>query len=315
MTGDPAVSPAVTITTVLYNSVATLGAYADGVAQALEDGVVHVIAVDNASPDASGQEFRRLLPRATLLQSPVNGGFAAGCNMSWPLVESRYWLLLNPDVEPTAEGLATLAEWMDEHPRVAIASPALRGADGRLIPVVVPHDTLWRPLLEAMRLHKLIPEPHRSRLLLSGRRRTPAEGAYWVQGAAMMVRCDALKSVGLMDESFFMYGEEREWCRRIVRSGWSIGFCAEVEFTHAEGESAKRTWGDAQRIRHEVEGHIRATRRMRGRAFARMLALCLAVTLWAEAADPRRSSRSGAPEQRMRARFYSRAFRRLPNSA
>jgi len=297
--------PAVTVTTVLFNSEASLPRYAEALAPSVERGLVRAIAVDNASPDGSAALIERLLPEIETIASPSNLGFAGGCNRAWPLVESRYWLLLNPDVEADAEGIERLVEWMDSHPRVGLASPRLRGMDGGEEPVARPHDSLWRPPLEALRLHKLLPERLREKWLLSGRRATPETIDGWVPGAALIARSEAVAEAGPLDGSLFMYGEDREWCWRMARAGWQVGVCAEVEFAHGHGGSAIETWGEGERVRREVAGHLRATGKMRGGAWTRAFALLAGLALLAESLDPRRGE--ARELRRGRARLYLRA--------
>lgn len=293
----------VTVTTVLYNSERSLTQYAKQLKPALRDGSVRIVAVDNASPDRSAAVFRRLLPQAEVLSNDANLGFGAGCNRAWPEVRTRYWLLLNPDVLATAADIAALARWMDERPDIGVASPLLRASDGSKRSVARAHDSLWRPLLELLRLHKLVPEPWRSRWLLSGRRTTPQKIRGWVPGAALIVRTEAVGAVGLFDESLFIYGEDREWCWRMARAGWGIGVCEDLELVHEGGTSASATWAEEERVAHEVSGHLRATRRMRGAWFARSFALVNGTALWIESCDARRD-RSVRAELRERAKAY-----------
>lgn len=298
-----------TVTTVLYNSADQLDAYAGAIGSAVASGLVEVIAVDNASPDQSAAELERLLPQARLIRSPVNGGFASGCNRAWPFVRTRYWLLLNPDVEADAASIARLVDWMDRHPAVGAASPRLHDSEGRPIPVARVHDSLWRPFVELLRLHKLVPEPWRSRLLLSGRAQTPATIAGWVPGAAMIVRSEVVRVAGALDDSLFMYGEDREWCWRIRRSGWLIGVCSDVVLAHVGGSSAEATWGGHERIRREVAGHLRVTCRIHGGLYAHCLAALTALALLAEAVDGRRPATARA-QTRLRGLAYLRAASR-----
>jgi len=295
----------VTVTTVLYNSEDSLPGYAAGLKPSVERGLARLIAVDNDSPDESAALLERLLPGVETISNPSNLGFAAGCNRAWPLVQSRYWLLLNPDVEAGPDGLALLVEWMDRHPEVGLASPLLRGPDGGEEPVARPHDSLWRPPVEALRLHKLLPERLRERWLLPGRGSTPEIVDGWVPGAALIARAEAVADVGPLDERLFIYGEDREWCWRMARGGWQVGVCAEVEFAHGHGESAKATWTEEERIRREVAGHLGATRLMRGALWTRAFALLAGVLLLADSLDPRRDRARTA--RRARARLYLRA--------
>src|SRR5579859_1283423 len=278
---------AVTVTTVLYNSGAGLERYAAALGPAVDRGL-RVIAVDNASPNDDATTLQQLLPLAELVRSDENRGFAAGCNLAWPLVDTPYWLLLNPDVEATYANIGCLVQWMEAHPDVGIASPRLVSSDGDALHTARAHDALWRPVLELLRLHKLIPEPWRSRALLSGRARTPTTIHGWVPGAAMIARSTAVRQVGPLDEELFMYGEDREWCWRFERAGWKVGLCDTAEFVHSGGTSASATWTDEERARREVSGHLLASKRMRGWAWTRLFAVLLAVTLRLEALDHRR---------------------------
>jgi GT2 family glycosyltransferase len=285
--GEVGETPAVTVTTVLYNSQASLPGYAAALRPSVEKGLARLIVVDNDSPDGSAALLERLLPGAETIANPSNLGFAAGCNRAWPLVQSRYWLLLNPDVEAEPGGLERLVEWMDEHPEVGVASPRLLAPNAGEEPVARPHDSLWRPLVEALRLHKLLPERLRERWLLPGRGATPEIVDGWIPGAALIARAEAVADVGPLDERLFIYGEDREWCWRMARGGWQVGVCAEVEFVHGHGESAKVTWTEQERIRREVAGHLGATRLMRGALWTRAFTLLAGLLLLADSLDPR----------------------------
>jgi GT2 family glycosyltransferase len=300
----PSSGPAVTVTTVLYNSAGDLGRYAASLAPSLERGLVRVIAIDNASPDEGGTLLPRLLPGAELISSARNLGFAGGCNLAWPRVRSRYWMLLNPDVETSAAGIERLVEWMDEHSDVGLASPRLRGLAGEEMPVARAQDSLLRPLVRALRLHKLLPGRLRSRWLLPGEREATEIVDGWVPGAALIARAEAVAEVGPLDESLFMYGEDREWCWRMSRAGWKIGVCREVEFAHGHGTSAKATWSEPERACREIVGQLEAGRRMHGRLWATTLALLAGAVLLAESLDPRR--REQRVPRRLRGRLYLR---------
>jgi GT2 family glycosyltransferase len=290
--------PAVTVTTVLYNSEASLARYAAAIAPSLEGGLVRLVAVDNASPDRSAAVLMRLLPGVELIPSASNLGFAGGCNRAWPRVRSRYWMLLNPDVEADAAGIERLVAWMDSHPNIGLASPRLRGPDGDKMPVARAQDSLLRLLVRALRLHKLLPRRLRSRWLLPGERGKTEIFDGWVPGAALIARTEAVTQVGPLDESLFMYGEDREWCWRMARAGWAIGVCGEVEFVHGHGTSAKATWSDRERTGREVAGQLGAARRMHGRLWATALALLAGAVLLAESLDPRSGDARAARRQR-----------------
>jgi len=297
-------APPVTVTTVLYNSEASLERYAAALAPGIERGLVRLVAVDNASPDGSAATLKRLLPGAELISSASNRGFAGGCNLAWPEVETRYWMLVNPDVEAAAAGLEQLVAWMDRHPNVGLASPRLRGPDGGEMPVARAQDSLVRPLVRALRLHRLLPTRWRSRWLLPGERESTETVDGWLPGAALIARAEAVAEVGPLDESLFMYGEDREWCWRMARAGWEIGVCCDVELVHGHGTSARATWSEPERMRREVAGQLGAARRMHGRPWATGLALLAGAVLLVESLDPRHGESRAT--RRLRARQYLR---------
>lgn len=294
---------AVTVTTVLYNSEASLERYAEAMAPSLERGLVRVLAVDNASPDGSAARLRELLPDVELIANPSNLGFAAGCNLAWPRVETRYWMLVNPDVEADAAGVERLVAWMDAHPRVGLASPRLRGADGEEEVVERAQDSPLRSLVRALRLHRLLPRGPRSRWLLP-REREPREIVDgWIPGAALIARSEAVAEVGPLDESLFMYGEDREWCRRMARAGWEIGVCREVAFVHGHGTSARATWDEGERARRELAGQLGAARAMHGPLWARSFALVVGLIQLAKSVGRPEAAKAA---QRARGRLYLR---------
>jgi GT2 family glycosyltransferase len=310
MTLDPPPTPAVTVTTVLYNSADTLESYAKGLEPGLRSGFLRVVAVDNASPDRSATFLRRRLPGASVIANDSNRGFAAGCNSAWPSVTTRYWLLLNPDVQADPDGIERLVRWMDSRPDVGVASPLLRSPDGRELPVARPPDSLWRPIIEALRLHKLLPNGVRSRLMLAGGRERQERIRGWIPGTALIARAEAVRATGLLDERLFMYGEDVEWCSRMRDRGWAVGVCSEVQFLHDLGKSARKTWGE-QQVAREVTGQLTAIEASRGRRWRRAFALVTALALAIESIDPRRSAATRA-EARRRGRLYLRGFRRRP---
>jgi GT2 family glycosyltransferase len=293
----------VTITTVLYNSAGSLARYAAQLGRARTDPRIRFIIVDNASPDDSAQLAAQLLPGAQLIRNTENLGFGGGSNRAWPDVRSRYWLLLNPDVAADAQGIERLVAWMDRHPSVGVASPLLCDDEGRAIPIERAHDSLWRPVVETLRLHKLLPRGLRARWLLPGHGSTADTIRGWVPGAALIARTSAVSATGPFDERLFMYGEDRELCWRMLGAGWQIGVCRAVCFVHPAGASARRTWGDDERTRREVSGHLRASELMRGSVWTHALAAIVGASLTAAAADPRTEPQT-RDELRLRGRCY-----------
>ena len=299
----------VSVTVVLYNSDGHLRACLAGLHGDLSGGLAELIAVDNASPDASARITEESVPAARLIRSPVNLGFAGACNLAWPAVGGRYWLLLNPDVVLDPGALMELVGWMDQHPEVGIVSPWLRdGTTGELAYPGRAFPSIFRTLVELLRVHLLLPARVRGGLL---------QGAYvksmttstarpdWVPGAAMLVRRKAVEEAGLLDESFFLYGEDVEWCWRMRRSGWKIAADPWAVATHYASASSLRTWSDEEVGDRIAAGILQACRTVRGSPYARVYALLTVVAMSLEAWHP-----GNAPGIRRRAASSRRAWLR-----
>jgi N-acetylglucosaminyl-diphospho-decaprenol L-rhamnosyltransferase len=297
--------PDLALTIVLYNSADGLADCLRSIRSDIAGGFADLIAVDNASPDESAAVLASEIPDARIVRSDRNRGFAGGANLAWPLVEAPYWLLLNPDVVVPPGGLRKLVRWMNAHPDIAFASPDLEspggrpGTPGRALP------SLGLTLLELSRLHLMLPRRVRARLL----RGSYWEGgdqldAGWVPGTALIARRTAVEEIGLLSESFFMYGEDLDWCWRARSAGWHIGVCTEVTFTHREGSSAAQTWGAREKHGRMAHGFVEAVRRARGDRYARMYTRVTALALYLEAINPRRGR-----AERDRARAASSAHR------
>jgi GT2 family glycosyltransferase len=306
-------APIVSVTIVLHNSEEELARSLPPIRAEVESGFAELVAVDNASPDGSARMMEREIPSATIVSSSENHGFAAGANLAWPQITGRYWMLLNPDAELDEGGLRRLAAWMDEHPTIGAASAELgdeagggRRSAGRALP------SPWRALLEASRLHLLLPRRTRGRIL---------RGAYWqggdqldagwIPGTAMIVRREAVETTGLLDEQFFLYGEDIDWCWRMRHAGWSIGVCSGVRARHREASSSARTFGDKESRRRMIRGEIEAVRKSRGDRYARFYARAIAFGLKLESLHPGRTPQS-RESAGAAARAWSRAARGGP---
>jgi N-acetylglucosaminyl-diphospho-decaprenol L-rhamnosyltransferase len=292
--------PTVSITVVAYNSDHCLRECLSSVRGTVLEGFAEVVVVDNASPDQSARMVAEEFPEATLVRSEINRGFAGGCNLAWPLVHGRYWLLLNPDVVVPAAGLERLVEWMDAHPGLGAGSPLLATAQGRVEFVGRRAPSLSLTILEASRLHLLIPRGRRAELFLGPYwvARRGHLSVDWVPGTAMIVRREAVEAAGLLSEGVPMYGEDAEWCWRMRKAGWRIGVCGALSFRHDEGQSAIRTWGETERSWRMWHGMYTACARIRGTTYCRLLMAANALAFVIDAHHPRRSPGERAQSRR-----------------
>lgn len=276
---------ALTVVVVLYNSAEELGDCLNSVRTELADtDWAETIIVDNASPDASGQIARGILPDGRLITMESNRGFAAGVNAALKKSAGRYVLLLNPDVVVPTGGLHALVAWMDANPGLAAGTPDVRGADGRSESPARRFPTIWRTALELSRLHKVLPSRVRSRLLMGPYGAGGAElNVDWVPGTAMIVRSEVIAEVGPLSEAMFMYGEDIEWCWRMRRAGYRIGVNANLAYTHRTSSSSLRSWGEPEKNRRIASGVSAACALMYGPGRARLLAAVVGVSIWLEA--------------------------------
>jgi N-acetylglucosaminyl-diphospho-decaprenol L-rhamnosyltransferase len=296
-------APVVSITTVLFNSASTVEPYARPLEPLLASGFAELIAVDNASPDDSASRLHQVLPDAQIETAARNLGFAAGCNVAWPHVKGRYWLLLNPDVQASTEGIRALAHWLDRHSDVAIGTPLLRDENGAPASVARSFPTLRWTFAEMLRMHKLMSATARSERMLGPYWDGGPRDVDWVPFAAAMIRRSAIERVGPLSDGLFMYGEDIELCWRMRRAGWRVTICDEVTFVHAGGLSARATWHQEERSARLAEGIAAALRLMHGRAWTRTFAAMTALHLYLESVNPRRE-----PERRRANRLSSRAW-------
>lgn len=290
----------VMVTVVAYNSDHCLCQCLSSVRESVRAGFGELVVVDNASPDQSARIVAEKFPEASLVRSEVNRGFAGGCNLAWPFVRSRYWLLLNPDVIVPANGLEELVTWMDQHPELGVGSPWLSNAEGRAGFVGRRTPSLSLALFEALRLHLLVPHRRRAALLLGPywMTRRAHVSVDWVPATAMIVRREAVEAAGLLAENLPMYGEDVEWCWRIRKAGWRVGVCSDLTFRHDGGQSAIRTWGEIERAWRMWQGLYAACSRIHGITRARLLMAANALAFVIEAHHPRRPAAERAESKR-----------------
>lgn len=201
-----------------------------------------VILVDNASSDGSPQRLARDFSAVELIINEQNGGFARACNQGIRRARGRYVLLLNPDVIVGEGALDAMVAFMDDHPEVGILGPRLLNPDGsrqhscRLFPTY--SAALFN---RTSLLTRFFPRNRFSRRYLqSGRNPNQVEEVDWVSGACMLVRREAIKDVGLLDEAFFLHCEDVDWCKRMWAKGWKVVYFPKAEMTHRIGHSTSQ---------------------------------------------------------------------------
>lgn len=202
-----------------------------------------VIVVDNGSTDGSGQVVRQRYAGTRLLECGRNLGFARANNLGIRHADSRYVLLLNSDTEMSPDGLDHMVQFLDACPKAAVVGPRLLNTDltdqgvARAFPT--PMAVLFgRKTL----LTRLWPDNPFSKRYLIGRHYTGADPfeVDSVSGACLMARRAAIEEIGLLDERFFMYWEDIDWCYRFKMAGWKVYCVPRARVIHHEGQSSKR---------------------------------------------------------------------------
>ena len=201
---------------------------------------VEWIVVDSGSTDGTPDEIERLFPKVRVIRGE-NRGFAAGNNVGLRVARGRYVLLLNPDVEIASGTLASLVAAMDARPEVGVASVVQCTSDGDLQHSIRRFPSVIRDVGEAL-------FAARWRILTTFQELETRETAYerehsvdWLVGAFLIARREAVESVGLMDEGFFLYSEEVDWCYRFRQSGWDVRHLPVMTVIHHAG---RRDRGD-----------------------------------------------------------------------
>lgn len=215
----------------------------NSVVSASEGLAADIIVVDNDSSDGTPEVIAQEFPRVKLIRSDRNLGFAKGNNVGLRLVSpgARYVCLINSDVTLTSGCLRSLVCYMDENASVGLAGPKMLAADGGVRRSTMRFPTLWRVLCRALAIDSLSGGRRVFGDLLMGRfaAAEPTDvdvlnGWFWV------VRVEALQDVGPLDERFFMYSEDVDWCRRFHRTGWRVVFYPRAAAVHYGGASSDR---------------------------------------------------------------------------
>jgi GT2 family glycosyltransferase len=202
---------------------------------------VSIVVDHDPSPD-SADAIAREFPWVRLVRVAANEGFAAGVNRGACETVSDYLLLLNPDSLPEPGLCATLAGWLDSHPDAGAVGPRITNADGTLQASARRFPDLTTAIAgRSSWLTRVLPRNPLSRHNLPALDATSREpmDVDWVSGACMMVRRVAFDQVGGMDEGFFLYWEDADFCRRLQQAGWRTVYWPAVSVLHTGSGSSR----------------------------------------------------------------------------
>jgi N-acetylglucosaminyl-diphospho-decaprenol L-rhamnosyltransferase len=191
-----------------------------------------ILVVDNASGDTS-VDVANEFPGVRVLALPRNVGFAGGVNQGIAAANGAYVFIMNPDVETRPDAVDLLADFLDTHPETGIAAPKLLNTDGSLQYSCRRHYTLKTIVLRRTPLGRMFPNASHLRwhLMMDYDHAAP-RAVDWVAGAAMMARREAIEDVGPMEERYFLYFEDVDWCTRMQARGWQVYYVPEAIMVH-----------------------------------------------------------------------------------
>lgn len=230
----------VSIVIVSWNTCDILRNCLESVYSETKDVHFEVIVVDNGSTDDSVAMVKQDFPQVVLIENQENRGFAAANNQGMAIAKGRYVLLLNSDTVVLGNAVIKTVVFSDSHPKAGIVGCQVLNPDKFLQPTCFMFPSVLNMFLSSSYLYKLFPRTKFfGRELMSWWNRDDVREVDAVTGCFMMVRREAIEQVGLMDEQFFMYGEETDWCYRFKKAGWEIMFTPEPQIIHLGGASSK----------------------------------------------------------------------------
>ena len=252
--------------------------------QSTSDLTSEIIVVDSASSDGSPDLVRDLFPQVRLIASEQNLGYAQGNNVGAAVAQGRYIFLLNPDTVVQPEALTRMINYIEAHPHVGALGPQLLWADGKVQSSRRRFPSLGSLFWESTLLEQWFPHNrHSRRYHLADEPPDQAQKVDWVVGAAILIRREAWLQVGPIDETFFMYFEETDWCKRSAKVGWETHYLPAAQVTHYEGKSSEQVIA-ARTLRFQ-RSKLHYTCKYFGRGWALMLRIFLWATFafqWAE---------------------------------
>jgi N-acetylglucosaminyl-diphospho-decaprenol L-rhamnosyltransferase len=210
----------------------------DSIFETVRASAYEIIVVDNSSTDDSVEMVHTRFPSVRLIANQQNVGFTQANNQALAASCGRYVLLLNSDTEVQPGALNAMVRFMDGHPAAGAAGAHLLNPDGSFQASHTDFPTLWREFLILSSLGRalLCPSyPSYGPEVEKGPQR-----ADYIEGACLLVRRKAVEQVGGLDEGFFMYAEEVDWCYRMKQAGWEVWYLPKVRIIHHGGGSSRQ---------------------------------------------------------------------------
>jgi len=238
-----------------------------------------IIVVDNASDDGSARMVEQEFPWARLIRLPANRGFAGGNNVGIREASGRYVLLLNSDAFIGPGVLESTVAFMDDHPETGVLGCKLTNPDGSLQASARMHPSPLNKLLVMTGLAARRPSSRFfGRADFSWWDHSHPLEVGWVVGAYFLIRREVFNDTGPLDERYFLYFEEIDFCRAAQKAGWRVVFYPHAQVVHLGGQSAVQMGGRVssqgrQMVTHRIRSELRYYRKWHGLTWVILSAL------------------------------------------
>lgn len=235
-------NPDISVIVVSWNAKKYLEECMRSILNCTESYDVEIIIVDNASSDGSPEFIKQNYPDVKLICSYENLGFAKANNIGIAYSRGKYLFLINSDVVVYPNCFKSMVEYMEQHPEIGLLGPRILGTDNKVQRSCMGYPSLWNTFCRAILLDNVFPHTK----LFSG-----FMMKYWahdsikevdiINGCFWSVRRRAIEEVGFLDEGFFMYAEDMDWCKRFNNAGWKVVYFPLAEALHYGGASSSRS--------------------------------------------------------------------------
>lgn len=192
------------------------------------------IVVDNNSGDGIKEAVMAVSPTSRIIILPTNQGYAAGVNRGIKIAQGDYLLILNPDIVITQEAILKMIQFLKENKRAGLVGPRLIKPNNQLQYSCFTFYKFFTPIWRRTILGHLLPiaQKELNRFLMKDFDHLSNRCVDWLQGSCLLVKRAALRQVGLMDERFFLYFEDTDWCRSFWQHRWQVWYLGEVSVVH-----------------------------------------------------------------------------------
>lgn len=207
---------------------------------------VKVVVVDNTPQDGCGFLLKKEYSTALHLPQKTNLGFGKAVNVGLKTVKARYYFVFNPDTcfLPNSRTMDNLYRFMEDHPKIGMIGPKLLNEDGTLQYSCYRFHQFWMPFLRrsSFGTHRIFRRAVDS-FLMKDFDHSSARPVDWIMGSAMFVRESMMEEVGLMDERYFMYFEDADWCRRFWAAHLPVYYVPSITIMHRHGRGSAQESG------------------------------------------------------------------------